>query len=64
MKTKDLIRILQTLDQNKPIFLSGDSEGNDYFCIDIIDTTLANCYILWPDDSEPLTYEDLRNAKY
>lgn len=64
MKVKELVRILQTLDQNKPIFMASDSEGNDYNYVSIIDTALKNCYILWPDDGEFLTYEDLENGKY
>jgi hypothetical protein len=49
MKVKELVRILKTLDQDKPIYMSSDSEGNSFSNPCEISEE-GDCYVLWPDD--------------
>lgn len=50
MKVKELVRILKTLDQDKPIFMSSDSEGNSFSNPCEISKEIG-FYVIWPDDS-------------
>ena len=58
MKVRQLIRMLNCLDNEKQIFISSDSEGNSFNNISTIEDN-EGFYIIWPDDSY-LEYEDLK----